>query len=288
VRGAIDLHCHIDIEFSLAHRKTEPESSWLPKAEGLGMRGFLLKSHWWPTAPTVPYIRDSYDGPVELWSSVTLNPICGGPTIAAIDACAELGGKAIFLPTWGARHDIEHGGFSARLATYFPDTPFDTEQGFSCFDERGQLTDLACSLVERCRKLNLMLGTGHVSWEESLALAKYAYKIGFQKLVINHPLNRRTNAPLPELARAAELGAFIEVCWTQVAPGRAEPRDIVAAMRAIGLEQIVASTDYFRPGIPNPPELMREYLTTLHEAGLSASEIRLIAAENPGRVLDRH
>jgi len=43
---AIDLHCHIDIEFSeTAFRKREPEWEWLPKAEALGMRGILLKSH---------------------------------------------------------------------------------------------------------------------------------------------------------------------------------------------------------------------------------------------------
>jgi hypothetical protein len=51
---AIDLHVHVDVELSLsAVRKREPEWLWLPKAEALGMRGVVLKSHWWPTAPAV-------------------------------------------------------------------------------------------------------------------------------------------------------------------------------------------------------------------------------------------
>ena len=56
MEGAIDVHCHIDFEFSAKERKREPEFLWLPKAEALGMRGVVLKSHWWPTINVVPYI----------------------------------------------------------------------------------------------------------------------------------------------------------------------------------------------------------------------------------------
>ena len=56
MEGAIDVHCHIDFEFSAKERKREPEFLWLPKAEAMGMRGVVLKSHWWPTINVVPYI----------------------------------------------------------------------------------------------------------------------------------------------------------------------------------------------------------------------------------------
>ena len=48
IYGGIDVHCHIDFEFSAKERKREPEFLWLPKAEAMGMRGVVLKSHWWP------------------------------------------------------------------------------------------------------------------------------------------------------------------------------------------------------------------------------------------------
>src|SRR3989337_1388752 len=48
MQGAIDVHCHIDFEFSAKERKREPEFLWQPKAEAMGMRGVVLKSHWWP------------------------------------------------------------------------------------------------------------------------------------------------------------------------------------------------------------------------------------------------
>ena len=73
MQGAIDVHCHIDFEFSAKERKREPEFLWLPKAEAMGMRGVVLKSHWWPTVNVVPYILSSVQTKVALWSSVALN-----------------------------------------------------------------------------------------------------------------------------------------------------------------------------------------------------------------------
>jgi hypothetical protein len=99
MQDAIDVHCHIDFEFSAKERKREPEFQWLPKAEALGMRGVVLKSHWWPTVNVVPYILASVQTKVALWSSVALNITAGGPNPCVIEACAELGGKMVFLPT---------------------------------------------------------------------------------------------------------------------------------------------------------------------------------------------
>ena len=78
MEGVIDVHCHIDFEFSAQERKREPEFLWLPKAEAMGMRGVVLKSHWWPTVNVTPYILSSVQTNVALWSSVALN-ITGMP-----------------------------------------------------------------------------------------------------------------------------------------------------------------------------------------------------------------
>jgi hypothetical protein len=46
VRDAVDLHCHIDVEFSQTlFRKAASEWEWLPEAEDAGMRAVVLKSH---------------------------------------------------------------------------------------------------------------------------------------------------------------------------------------------------------------------------------------------------
>lgn len=283
--GAIDLHCHVDLEFSAADPKREPEAVWLAKAEAMGLRGVVLKSHWWPTVSAVPLILASTSSRVSVWSSVTLNSCVGGPHPCTVEAGAALGGKVIFLPTWSARNDIERRGFSHRLRSVYQNFPRLENPGFVFTDDRGELLPLAKELLESCRAKDLTLGTGHVSWQESLAFAKEAQEMGFKRLILNHPLSDIVGAPLDALKRAAELGAFVETCWNQLAPGRMDSRELVAKLRTIGLNQVVASTDYFRPYSPNPPELFRMFLGMLHEGGLSREEIKQVASVNPARVM---
>lgn len=284
--GAIDLHCHIDLEFSQhVYRKREPEWVWLPRAEALGMRGVVLKSHWWPTTSAVPYLKELYRGPVELWSSVALNPVVGGPELWAVEAAAALGARMIFLPTWGAANDLAQEGFHTVVARAF--STFDPRRvrGSSFLDEAGRLSAAGHELLRYCHEHDLSLASGHVSWQETLAFAQAARELGYERLVFTHPLSHFLNTPLEAVRRAAELGAWIEFCWTYLAPGRMDPTASAAWVRQVGVEHVVASTDYFRASSPNPPELLRFVLGTLYEGGLRADEIRRVAVVNPARAL---
>lgn len=285
IEGAIDLHCHVDLEFTERVRKREPESEWLPKAEAMGIRGVVLKSHWWPTVSTVPYILASADTRVSLWSSVTLNLSAGGPDPCVIEACAELGGKVVFLPTWSACNDCEHEGFSKHLShTYQAFSRLENPR-YSFLDGDGRLSRRGHEIIESCRDRELVLASGHVSWQETLAFAAAAKEMGLNQFVFTHPLNGIIRAPVDAVREAARLGAFAEVCWPQLAPGRMSPAELVAKMRAIGLERVVASTDYFRPYSPNPAELFRMFLGMLHEGGLEREEVKRVACINPARVM---
>jgi len=59
----------------------------------------------------------------------------------------------------------------------------------------------------------------------------------------------------------------------------------VQQLRAVGLRQVIASTDYFRPYSPNPAELFRMFLGMLHEGGLSKEEVKQVACSNPARLM---
>lgn len=284
--GAIDLHCHVDLEFSETQfRKREPEWEWLPKAEALGIRGVVLKSHWWPTALVVPYLRYLYTGPVTLWSSITLNPVVGGPELWAIETAAALGASVVFLPTWGARHDLRNDGFHARVARTFKTFQPDRLTPISFLDADEGLTPSGHEVLRYCQERELTLATGHVSWQEALAFAEAAHTIGYDRLIFTHPLSGSVKAPLEVVRRAAALGAWIEVTWTNIQPGRMDPSATVRWIREVGAAQVVLSTDYFRGASPAPPELFRLLLGTLYDAGLTAAEIRQAVVSNPSRVL---
>jgi hypothetical protein len=178
IEGAIDVHCHIDFEFSAKERKREPEFLWLPKAEAMGMRGVVLKSHWWPTINVVPYILSMVNTTVALWSSVALNSTAGGPNACIVEACAELGGKMVFLPTWSARNDVERKGFSSRLKSYYQSHAKLENPNYYFLDDKGKLITRGFEIIEACKAHDLTLGMGHVSWQESMRLAIWAIATG--------------------------------------------------------------------------------------------------------------
>jgi hypothetical protein len=286
MRDAIDIHCHIDFEFSAKERKREPEFHWLPKAAEMGMRGVVLKSHWWPTVNVVPYINAALQTKVSLWSSVALNPTAGGTDPCIIEAAAALGAKMIFLPTWSAKNDVEKKGFSNRIKSYYKNHEKLENPNYYFLDDRGKLIQRGHEIIEVCKAHDLTLGTGHVSWQESLAFVAAAQDLGYShRLVLTHVQAHMVAMPIEAMRRAAAAGAFLESCWNALAPGRLDAPELVKQMRAAGLSQVIASTDYFRPYSPNPAELLRMYLGMLHEGGLSMDEIHQVAAINPAQAL---
>jgi hypothetical protein len=286
IEGGIDVHCHIDFEFSAKERKREPEFLWLPKAEAMGMRGVVLKSHWWPTINVVPYILSSVQTRVRLWSSVALNSACCCTNPCIIVSCAQLGGKMVFLPTWSARNDVERKGFSNRLKSYYKSHAQLDNPKYYFLDDKGKLISLGYEIIECCKAHDLTLGMGHVSWQESLAFIEAARDMGYShRIIVNHVQSHIIAMPVDAMQRAAAMGAFLETCWNALAPGRMDSPELVQQFRQVGLQQIIASTDYFRPYSPNPAELFRMFLGMLHEGGLSKDEVKQVACTNPAKLM---
>ena len=285
MEGAIDVHCHIDFEFSAKERKREPEFQWLPKAEAMGMRGVVLKSHWWPTVNVVPYILASVQTKVALWSSVALNITAGGPNPCVIEACAELGGKMVFLPTWSARNDVERKGFSNRIKSYYENHAQLENPNYYFLDDKGKLIPRGREIIECCKAHDLTLGMGHISWQESLAFIEAARDMGFSTgSSLTMPESHHRHAAGCHETRRGN-GSFRRSCWNALAPGRMDSPELVQQFRAVGLRQVIASTDYFRPYSPNPAELFRMFLGMLHEGGLSKEEVKQVACSNPARLM---
>jgi hypothetical protein len=285
---AIDLHCHVDLEFSRhAFRKALPEWEWLPRAEAAGMRAVVLKSHLWPSVSLTPFLDQLYDGTVAVETSVTLNPTSGGLEPWAVEAAAAMGARAVFLPTWGSRNDRERGGFHRRLAETFPHFDPARLSTLSITDESGALVDAVHEILRLAIEHDLMLSTGHVSWRESLTLVREANRLGFDRLLFGHPLSGSVGAPAEAIREAAALGAYVEVCWPTVAPGRTAPAEVVGMVREIGAGRTVLTSDFFGGANPSPSDLLRMLLGVLFDAGLTREEIRQAVAVNPAALLGR-
>lgn len=286
--GAVDLHCHVDFEFSSTQfRKALPEWEWLPRAEAAGMRAVVLKSHLWPSVSLSPFLAQLYTGAVEVETSVTLNPTVGGLDPWVVEAAVQMGAKAVFLPTWGSRNDHQRGGFHRRLEAGFEHFDPARLSTLAITDDSGALVDAAQEILRLALEYGLMLSTGHVSWQESLALAREAHRLGFERLLFGHPLSGSVGAPTEAITEAARLGAYVEVCWPTIAPGRRDPVEVVQLIRDVGASRTVLTSDFFSGSNPSPSDLLRMLLGALYDAGLTREEIHQAVAANPAALLGK-
>lgn len=127
-------------------------------------------------------------------------------------------------------------------------------------------------------------------------VALQAKNIGMKGVVLKS--HTYPTAPLAQMAgtsldlrfqkELAERGAFIEHCFVATMPlyGRLNPLQIVEAIRFVGAEKCLLSTDFGQ--LPNPPpwEGMRMMLVTLLQCGLSEKELHILVKENPYRFLN--
>jgi hypothetical protein len=284
--GASDLHVHVDLEFSRTRfRKALPEWEWLHRAEQSGMRAVLLKSHLWPTVTSATALERLYPGRVHVATSVTLNPMVGGVDPWAVEAAADMGASAVFMPTWGSAGDREHGGFHKRLTESFEHFDPARLSVTSVVDDAGALIPGAQEVLRLAHQRGLMLSTGHLAWRESLALAQEANRLGFERLVLAHPLSVSVDAPHDVVHEIVRLGAYAEFCWPTVSPGRRSPAEVIGLIREIGAGRTILTSDYFGGAGPSPSDLLRMLAGVLYDNGLTVEEIRTAAVTNPAHLL---
>jgi hypothetical protein len=284
--GASDLHVHVDLEFSRQKfRKALPEWEWLHRAEQAGMRAVLLKSHLWPSVTTATALEQLYRGGVHVATSITLNPMVGGVDPWAVEAAADMGATAVFMPTWGSASDRAHGGFHKRLAESFEHFDPARLSVTSIVGDDGALVGPAHEVLRLAHERGMLLSTGHIGWRESLALAQEADRLGFERLVMAHPLSVSVDAPHDAVHEIVRLGAYAEFCWPTVSPGRRSPVEVIRLIREIGAERTILTSDYFGGAGPSPSDLLRMLTGVLYDNGLSVEEIRTAAVTNPAFLL---
>ncbi len=277
LQGSIDMHVHAGPD-SLIERRLDALQV-AEQARELGMRGIVLKSHSYPTAP-LAYIVNRLVPEVSTFGSLCLDYETGGINLSAVEASAGLGAKVIWMPTFSA------ASFRAAMARSF---------GIS-FSERGinivkdKVFQAVTDILQVIKEHDMVLATGHLSPEEVFALLKEAKRIGLSKMVITHPLSQQLfDKPLglDEQRQLAKEGAFIEHCFLELMPtgGRLPPEQMVEAIRLVGAEHCIMSTDFGQNNNPPAPEGMRMFIATMLRYGVADAEIELMVKTNPAKLL---
>ena len=271
IENAIDFHIHTSPDPTTARSVDAYEAAL--QAKNAGMKGIVLKSHHYCTASLAQMVSAVVEG-MEVIGSLALNQSSGGINPAAVEVSAKMGAKVIWMPTTSAMAERKRKGFA---------------DGVPVVGNDGKILPEVSEVLALAKDYDLVLCTGHISIDEIVSLFSEAKKFKVKKFVVTHPLKvAGTSVDLNTQKDLAEQGAFIEHCFgaTFSLSGSLDPKKIVEAIKLVGAEKCVLSTDFGKLHKPLPAEGMRMMIATLYECGLSEKELEILIKENPGLLLD--
>lgn len=285
LRGAIDLHRHGRPEFGAVLDPPLEDVDDFRICKDRGIVASVLKSHIWPTYDRTSYLTGLVPG-IDIYPSITLNPVVGGFDPAIVELAASHGVRVIFLPTWGARNDRERGGLSRRLETTLG-WSLPVNDGLTVCDSRGQLRADVTAALEVARDHGLTIFTGHISPTESIAIARSG--LASERLVFSHPHSQSVGASPDELQTMVKEGALVEFCAIGAHPELAHtsPHQLAATVESIGPENCVITSDVYFPWSGSSAGLLESLIRGLLDEAVTPEAIRTMLHDNPARLLSQ-
>ena len=232
------------------------------------MAGFVLKSHYYPTAPVAEILTRVYPG-LTVVGAVALNDEVGGLNVAAVEAAAKMGARIVWMPTFSAHH------FTTRRSG---------QAGIEIAVD-GQLAPGVLAILELARSHELTVASGHISPAEAILLFRAARDMGVARLIATHPTHWSTTEELVEMTR---LGAYVEHTFLSCMPSRARntPAEMASLISALGPERCIVTSDFGQWMNPPPAEGMRMAIAELLNAGMSPEDVTMLVKTNPQALVD--
>jgi hypothetical protein len=271
LRGTIDIHVHSAPD-NVPRSIDALDVARLALARG--MRGVVLKNHYEPTASLAFLARKEAPG-LEAFGGIDLNLTVGGMNPAAVEHMTTVTGgwgRFVWMSTFDAENQVRYSK---------------ENRPFVSVSRAGQLLPETKAVIAVIARHNLVLATGHVSSAEALLLLREGRQQGVSRLVVTHAINAPILMDIPGMQEAARLGAFIEFAGSTMAnPSAAARVDRFAdAIRKVGPEFCILSSDLGQEGNPVPPDGFGQFLLAMRAKGFSQPEIDMMAKDNPARLL---
>jgi hypothetical protein len=271
LEGAIDVHVH-------SYPDDRPRSidaiEVARLAQARKLRAIVLKNHYDSTAGLAYVVRKVVPG-IEVFGGVALNLPVGGINAAAVEHMAAVSGgwgRIVWMPTFDAENQVR---------TSKENRPFVS------VTRNGELLPAVRDVIAVIAKRDLVLATGHSAPQETLMVLREAKRQGVQRMIVTHAMNTPVSMSVAEMQEAAHLGALIEFVGGSLTSADAEARinRYADAIRQIGPEFCVVSSDLGQPGNALPPDGFGEFLVSLRRRGFTSQEVDRMAKQNPARLL---
>lgn len=288
VRGAYDLHVHINPDL-IARRTSDIELA--QSFARLGLAGFVLKSHYAPTAERA-HTAHAAVPTIDVLGAIVLNHGVGGFNPIAVEIAGRAGARIVWLPTVDALNEAhEYAALPdgvalplwARLKNEF------AQQGLagpslSVLAPNGHLTPIVLQILRVVATHQMVLATGHLSRDEIMAVVAGAQGCGVRDIVVTHPDYPSQNLSIADQSMLAQQGIWLERCFAPSQTGKVPWDRLCAAIRATGVSHSVLSTDLGQPSNPPVEDGLALFADRLLDAGFSDEEIRTMAVTNTQRL----
>lgn len=269
--GVVDIHVHADPDSA---PRSIDAIDLAKLAKSRGMRALLFKSHYEPTASMAYLVRKEVPG-IEAFGGIDLNLTVGGINAAAVERMTMMKGgwgRVVWMPTFDAENQVRSSK---------------QNRPFVSVSRNGQLLPEVKAVLAVIAKHKLTLATGHSTPQENLLLIRAAKDLGIQRIIVTHPVKDPVGMTIDQMKQAAGMGAYLEFVSTGAAGmlKELEIADYVKAIRAVGPEHCILSSDLGQAGNPLHPDGLETFFRGLRAQGLTVAEIDRMAKTNPAKAL---
>jgi len=235
---------------------------------------FLVLNHYQPTASLAYIVRKEVPG-IEVFGGVDLNLSVGGMNPFAVEHMAATTGgygRVVWMSTFDSEAQVRYSR---------------QDRPFVRVAQNGQLLPETRQVIAVIAKHNLVMATGHTSADEALMLIREARAQGVKHMVVTHAMLQPIHMSDAQMVEAAKMGAYIEFVYNGLIGSYKEStfHDYARAIRSVGVEHCILSSDMGQPGNPLHPDGLIALFDGLKKEGITQAEIDRMAKENPARLL---
>jgi len=280
--GVIDMHVHPDPDV-FGRSLTDNELATIARRKG--MRGIVIKNHVVTTNDRAALVMQQVPG-IEVWGGIVLNKSVGGVNPSAVEWMHRMSGgrgKVVWLPTFDSDMHVK--------------TLVDKNQSGIVVATNGQITPELEQVLKIIAREDLILATGHISADEVVTVVKRAKELGVKNILITHGLTNIPGLSWEQAKQVTAMGAYIEICYLQFMTGptaqykwmthweRVDATVVAKAVKEIGADHLVLSTDLGQQGMMTPPDGVENQIAAVKAAGVSQADIDKMMKKNPAKLL---
>ena len=265
LRGAVDLHYHVDPGYS--------DMGHLRAARAAGIRALVLKNHYEPTSALVLLLRPEFPG-LELYGGFVLNRSNGGNNVAGVEYMTSIGGqpkpgRVVWLPAGDTEKEAKESKNPTRP--------------FVAVSRNGELLPAVKEIISIIAKNNLVLASGHVVPEDALLAFREAKAAGVKLLIATHAADLAGKMTVEQMREAAKLGAYIEFDYRNTLDGGRT--DMI---RQVGPEHCFLSEFWTKNQVPKEyagAAGIGAFAAEMKKRGFTDRELDMMFRDNPARAI---